>query len=92
MPGVPTLAEAGYPGFAAGTFGGLHAPAGTPIAVVNKLHEAMAAAVAKPEIRDRILASACLPVGSTPQQYAKRIADERNLWGGIIQKLGIRLE
>lgn len=92
MPNIPTVAESGYPGFKAGTFGGLHAPAGTPPAVVAQLQGAMAAAVAKPEIRDRILASACLPVGSTPAQYALRIAEERTLWGGIIQRLNIKLE
>ncbi len=92
MPGVPTVAESGYPGFAAGTFGGLHAPAGTPPEVVSKLQGAMAAAVNKPAIRDRILASACSPIGSTPGEYQQRIAAERQLWGGIIQRLNIKLE
>jgi tripartite-type tricarboxylate transporter receptor subunit TctC len=92
MPGVPTVASSGYPGFAAGTFGGLHAPAGTPPEIVMKLHGAMAAAVMKPEIRDRILASACLPIGSTPGEYAQRIAAERKLWGGIIERLNLKLE
>lgn len=92
MPGVPTVAESGYPGFSAGTFGGLHAPAGTPPEIVSKLQSAMAAAVSKPPIRDRILASACSPVGSTPAVYQQRIASERQLWGGIIQRLNLKLE
>lgn len=92
MPDVPTVAESGYPGFAAGTFGGLHAPAGTPQEIIAKLQSAMAAAVSKPPIRDRILASACSPIGSTPAEYQARIAAERQLWGGIIQKLNIKLE
>lgn len=92
MPGVPTLAEAGYAGFAAGTFGGLHAPAGTPPQVVARLSEAMAEAVAKPAVVERILKNSCVPVGSSPAVYGKRLEGERKLWGGIISKLGIKLE
>ncbi|MBA3505932.1 MAG: tripartite tricarboxylate transporter substrate binding protein [Betaproteobacteria bacterium] len=92
MQGVPTLAEAGYPGFAAGTFGGLHAPAGTPQPVITRLSEAMSAAVAKPAVRERILKNSCVPVGSSPAAYGKRLDAERKLWGGIISRLGIKLE
>ncbi|MCC6195462.1 MAG: tripartite tricarboxylate transporter substrate binding protein [Burkholderiales bacterium] len=92
MPGVPTLAEAGYAGFAAGTFGGLHAPAGTPPAVVARLSEAMAEAIAKPAVTERIVKNSCVPVGSSPAVYGKRLEAERKLWGGIIGRLGIKLE
>lgn len=92
MPGVPTLAEVGYAGFTAGTFGGLHAPAGTPPQVIARLSEAMSEAVAKPSVVERILKNSCVPVGSTPVVYGKRIEAERKQWGAIISRLGIKLE
>ena len=92
MPGVPTLAEVGYAGFVAGTFGGLHAPAGTPPQVIARLSEAMSEAVAKPAVVDRILKNSCVPVGSSPAVYGKRLEAERKQWGAIISRLGIKLE
>lgn len=92
LPDVPTLAESGYPGFAAGTFGGLHVPAGTPPVVVEKLSAAMMAAIRKPEVRDKILAGVVIPVGNRPGDYQQRIGSERQLWGGIIKQLNIKLE
>lgn len=89
---VPTVAESGYPRFAAGTFGGLHAPAGTPAPVVEKVSTAMMAALRKPDIREKIAASVVIPVGSKPDEYVQRIAAERQLWGGIIKQLNIKLE
>ncbi len=92
MPGVPTLAEVGFAGFAAGTFGGLHAPAGTAPLIIARLSEAMSEAVAKPAVVERILKNSCVPVGSTPAVYGKRLEAERKQWGGIISRLGIKLE
>lgn len=92
MPDVPTLAESGYRNFAAGTFGGLHAPAGTPGPIVARLSDAMSAALTKPAVRDRILKSSSIPVGSKPDAYGERLKEERKLWGGIISRLGLKLE
>ena len=92
FPDLPTLAESGYPGFAAGTFGGLHVPAGTPPAVVEKLSAAMMAAIRKQEVREKILAGVVIPVGNRPGEYQQRIGSERQLWGGIIKQLNIKLE
>lgn len=92
LPDVPTVAESGFRRFAAGTFGGLHAPAGTPGPVIEKISAAMMAALRKPEIREKITASVVIPVGSRPDEYVQRIAAERQLWGGIIKQLNIKLE
>lgn len=92
MPGVPTLAESGHPGFAAGTFGGLHAPAGTPAPVVEKISAAMMAAIRKPEVREKILAGVVIPVGNKPDDYVQRITAERQLWGGVTKQLNIKLD
>ncbi len=92
VPGVPTLAEVGYAGFTAGTFGGLHAPVGTPPAVLARLSDAMSKAVAKPAVTERILKNSSVPVGSTAAVYGRRLDAERKLWGDIISRLGIKLE
>ncbi len=92
LPDVPTVAESGHRGFAAGTFGGLHAPPGTPAPVIEKVSAAMMAALKKPEIRDKIMSQAVLPVGSRPDDYLQRIASERQLWRGVIKQLNIKLD
>jgi tripartite-type tricarboxylate transporter receptor subunit TctC len=92
LPDVPTVAESGHRGFAAGTFGGLHAPPGTPAAVIEKVSAAMITALRKPEIRDRITAQAVVPVGSRAEDYVQRIAAERQLWRGVIKQLNIKLD
>ena len=92
LPDAPTVAESGYRGFAAGTFGGLHAPAGTPTPVIEKVSAAMMAALRKPEIREKISSQAVIPVGSKPEEYVQRIAAERQLWRGVIKQLNIKLD
>ncbi|TVR06976.1 MAG: tripartite tricarboxylate transporter substrate binding protein [Salinarimonadaceae bacterium] len=87
LPDTPTVAELGYDGFSAGTFGGLHVPAGTPENRIQKLHAAMAEALTKPEIAERIDAFSAVAVGSTPQEFTDRILSERELWRGILARL-----
>jgi len=92
LPDVPTVAESGYPGFEVETWFGLVAPAGTPQAIVARLHEAWAAGSAAPEARaafDNI--SGNLRV-TTPQQFAEFIRAENQRWGGLIRKLGIKAD
>ncbi|ADU98118.1 tripartite tricarboxylate transporter substrate binding protein [Alicycliphilus denitrificans] len=92
LPDVPTVAESGYPGFEVETWFGLVAPARTPQAVVDKLHDAWAAGSAAPEARaafDNI--SGNLRV-TTPQQFAEFIRAENRRWGDLIRKLGIKAD
>ncbi|MHA7599495.1 Bug family tripartite tricarboxylate transporter substrate binding protein [Alicycliphilus sp. T452] len=92
LPDVPTVAESGYPGFEVETWFGLVAPAGTPQAIVNKLHDAWAAGSNAPEAQtafDNI--SGNLRV-TTPQQFAEFIRAENRRWGGLIRKLGIKAD
>ncbi len=92
LPDVPTVAESGYPGFEVETWFGLVAPAGTPQAIVVRLHEAWAAGSAAPEARaafDNI--SGNLRV-TTPQQFAEFIRAENQRWGGLIRRLGIKAD
>ena len=92
LPDVPTVAESGYPGFEVETWFGLVAPARTPQAVVDKLHDAWAAGSHAPEAQaafDNI--SGNLRV-TTPQQFAEFIRAENRRWGDLIRKLGIKAD
>ena len=68
--GIPTLAQAGVPGYDANAWFGVFAPAGTPDAVIARLQSEISKIVKIPEIRDRFLALGGEPVGSTPEQFA----------------------
>ena len=90
LPDVPTVAESGYPGFAVETWFGLVAPAATPAAVVQKLHDAWAKGAKTAEAQaafDNI--SGNLRV-TTPQEFDAFIKAENNRWGSLIRKLDIK--
>lgn len=90
LPDVPTVAESGYPGFAVETWFGLIAPAATPPAVVQKLHDAWAKGAKTAEAQaafDNI--SGNLRVTS-PQEFAAFIKAENQRWGELIRKLNIK--
>ena len=92
LPEVPTIAESGVPGFEAGGFLGLVAPAGTPPAVIQALNAAAQKSLALPEVRDRLLALASPPVGGTPEQFASHIAREIDKWARVIRAANIKAE
>src|SRR6185503_7804786 len=71
---VPTVAESGVPGFESGSWQGLFAPAGTPAAIIGRLHREVAAVVHLPEIVAQIAKDGSEPVGSTPEAFAKYVA------------------
>ncbi|WP_326491061.1 Bug family tripartite tricarboxylate transporter substrate binding protein [Hydrogenophaga sp. NFH-34] len=90
LPDVPTVAESGYPGFAVETWFGLIAPAATPPAVVQKLHDAWAKGAKTAEAQaafDNI--SGNLRV-TTPQEFGAFIKAENQRWGDLIRKLNIK--
>lgn len=92
LPDVPTVAESGYPGFAVETWFGLVAPAGTPAAIVQKLHDAWAKGAKTAEARtafDNI--SGNLRV-TTPAEFGAFIKAENARWGTLIRKLDIKAD
>lgn len=90
-PDVPTLAEAGLPGFESSTDAALFAPAGTPDEIVRRLGAAVRAALASPETRQQIVAQGAEPVGGTPEEFAEYWPRETAKWGEIVRSRGIRM-
>lgn len=91
FPNVPTMAEAGFPGFEAyvGPVGFL-APAGTPAPVVQKLSTAIRAALAKPEVRTRLRGLGAVVVGSTPDEYREWLKGDAQRWSQLIKAAQIK--
>jgi tripartite-type tricarboxylate transporter receptor subunit TctC len=92
LPGVPTAAEAGLPGFEAGLNYGLLAPAGTPRPIIERLNRELRALVDTPEVRARIAADGGDPMPSMPEEYAADIERENDKWGALIRKLNLKVE
>jgi tripartite-type tricarboxylate transporter receptor subunit TctC len=92
LPKVPTMAEAGFPGFEMETWFGLLAPAGTPEPVVSKLHGAFVQAVHAPEVAKQMEDQGAEAVTNTPQAFAAFIASETERFGKIVKTLGIKAD
>ncbi|MBM3607173.1 MAG: tripartite tricarboxylate transporter substrate binding protein [Alphaproteobacteria bacterium] len=91
IPGVPTIAESGFPGFSATAWFGVVAPPGTPKAITDKLSADFREALAQASVRERYLAQDATPIGNTPQEAAQFMAQERKLWAGVIRNANIRI-
>jgi len=91
-PDIPTVAESGYPGFVAQSWFGLSAPAGTPSAVINRLHQATVNALASPEIRQKLEAVGFVVVGSTPAELLAFITSEIKNWGEAARLSGVKMD
>jgi tripartite-type tricarboxylate transporter receptor subunit TctC len=92
LPDVPTVAEAGLPGFAVSQWYGLLVPAGAPRAVVEFLNREVNRALQQPDVSGRIAGEGSEAVGSTPQQLAATMRAEREKWAEVIRTSGIRGE
>jgi tripartite-type tricarboxylate transporter receptor subunit TctC len=92
LPDVPTIAESGVPGFEAGGFLGLVAPAGTPPAVISALNAAAQKSLAMPDVHERLMALASPPVGGTPEQFGQYLKREIDKWARVIRAANIKPE
>jgi len=88
-PDLPTVAEQGFPGFAATSWFGLMAPVGTPPAILAKVHAEAQRALANPELAARIAALGLDRVGSTPAEMQATIAADIPKWAKVIAEAGI---
>ncbi len=92
LPDVPTMIEAGIPGFVVTQWHGIVAPAGTPRAVVDRLHQGIARSLQQPEVAARLAADGTAAVGSPPQQFAAHMKAEREKWVRAIAQAGITMQ
>ena len=92
LPDLPTVAEAGVPGFAVTQWYGLLAPAGTPRQTVEFLNKEVRRALQQPDVAGRIAAEGSEAVASTPPQLAAQIKAERAKWAKVIKEAGIKGE
>lgn len=90
LPGVPTFAEAGFPGIEDYTWIGVFLPAGTPSPIVQKLNEAINRAIQASDFRERLQASAFDPVGGTQSQAAEYVKAEIAKWGKVVRETGAK--
>lgn len=86
---VPTIAEAGLPGYEVSPWFGVFAPAGTPVAIIQKLNNAFGDALKQPEIQAKFEAIGAEPVGSSPQDLEKLLLEETIRWTRLIKELNI---
>jgi tripartite-type tricarboxylate transporter receptor subunit TctC len=92
LPDVPTIAEAGdMPGFEAVSWYALMAPAGTPQAIVAKLHDGAVEAINAPEAKAGLEAQGAKPVGNTPAELAAVITADTARWAKVIRDANIKL-
>lgn len=92
LPDVPTMSEAGLPGFESDSWNGLFAPAGTPAAVVAKLQREVAKAIAAPDFRDKLVPQGADLVGSTPAEFRAHIKKEVEHWDKLFKTIKVSLD
>jgi len=92
MPELPTITEAGLPGFETVAWFGVLAPAGTPPEVVNRLSAEIAKIAKSPEIREKLVAMGAEPVGSTPEEFKAVIDRDIAKWKPLAQRVGIKID
>ena len=91
-PEVPTIAESDLPGFEAGAWQGLAAPAGTPADVVRRLNESLARVMELPDVKERLLGAGLEPVGGSPDDFARFIRAEIVKWVKVAKDVGARAD
>jgi tripartite-type tricarboxylate transporter receptor subunit TctC len=90
-PELPTMVEAGYPGFEAVPWFGLMAPAGTSPAIIDKLHRETVKVLTQPDVRKKLEDLGLDVVGNSPAEFAAVIAREIPQWAKVIKGAGIRM-
>ncbi|MEO6567006.1 MAG: tripartite tricarboxylate transporter substrate binding protein, partial [Casimicrobiaceae bacterium] len=92
LPDVPTVAEAGLPGFEATSWFGLLAPAGTPKDVIAKLNGDVAKWLASPEAREKLASQGAIAAGKSPEDFAQHIVAESAKWQKVVKESGAKVD
>jgi tripartite-type tricarboxylate transporter receptor subunit TctC len=91
-PDIPTISEAGVPGYEVVQWFGVFAPGGTPGEIIAKVHTAVVRALQDASVRERFVSDGAEPIGSTPEQFAAVIRADLNKWGKVIRAAGIKVD
>jgi tripartite-type tricarboxylate transporter receptor subunit TctC len=92
LPDVPTIAEAGVPGYEASNWWGIVAPAGTPAAIIGRLHKEVTAVLASAETKKRFESEGSEAAQMTPEEFGRFIAAETAKWAKVVKEAGIKAE
>jgi len=92
LPGVPTVDEAGVPGYELSPWYGLLAPAGTPREVVVRLGEEVSRVVRAPEMKEKLAVQGAEVAGGSPEEFAALIRADTSTWSRVVKDAGIRIE
>jgi len=92
LPDLPTIAEAGYPGFESLAWNGILVPAGTPRAIVQRLNADINAILKDPAVKSALNAQGFDLVGGTPEDFAQLIRSDSDKWAPVIKKTGARID
>jgi len=91
-PDLPTVIEAGLPGYEAATWYVLFAPTGTPKAVVTRLYSETTELLAAPDVKQRLDATGFEAIGSTPEEAAAFVRSERDKWTKVVRTANIKVD
>jgi tripartite-type tricarboxylate transporter receptor subunit TctC len=91
LPDLPTIAET-LPGYELNSWNGVLVPAGTPPAIVNRIHGTLMDCLRTPAVRDTLVKAGVEPLGNSPEEFAQSLRAELAKWGKIIRAAGIRPE
>ena len=92
LPDLPTIAEAGVPGFETGVWAGMLAPAGTPKSIIAKLHGELIRALQLADVKERLDAIDFQPVGNTPEEFGAFIKQEVVKWAKVVKESGAKVD
>jgi len=92
LPDLPTIAEAGVPGFEASTWHGVLVPAGTPSAIVERLNSEINRMLQLADVRERLAAMGAEVVGGSAKEFADHIQREIPKWAKVVKAIGVQLE
>lgn len=92
FPDLPTIAEAGVPGYEIATWYGLWAPAGTPAAILGRMQQSVAEAMALPALQATLETLGAVPVADAPEDFARFARSEYDRWGRLVRDAGIEAQ
>ena len=92
LPGLPTIASAGFPGFESAALTGVYAPAKMPAAIIRRLNQEIVRVLRRPDVKEKLFNTGVEVVASTPEQFADAVKSEMARMGKVIKDAGIRVE